>query len=170
MNYFFAILFGSFICCFLWNYLLLGFFSKLDRPVVIELREKWRYKTRDSAIEDVYDCCSQIFCSQPESYLCKHNDKSRENTIDSIQNNECLDLYTPDDYHFFHSYSKLKSGDLCKVLQHFQTPLTRCLYSNKYVCDSLTGYLKRDTENTLITMIGLTQIGDYWYRNWGSKK
>ncbi|CAJ0834582.1 13845_t:CDS:2, partial [Entrophospora sp. SA101] len=147
--------FGAFICCFLWNYL----WGSASRPVVIELREKWQDKTGDDAIKDVDDCCGQIFCSRPESYLCKYDDKFRRYTVDFIQNNECLGLYKPDDDHFLYLKSR---NDLCKVLQHFQTPLTRCFYSNIYLCDSFTGYFKRDTEDRVLAMIGLAT----WYSGW----
>jgi hypothetical protein len=122
--------------------------SKANKPNIIELREKWRYETEDSAMKDINNCCSQMFCFKPESRLCGLDKQSHRDFVGYIRSNECYDLYQPDDIHFFES--DFKPSNTCDVLQHFQTPLTRCLYSNKFLCDSITGYFKRENERRFL--------------------
>lgn len=131
---------------------LLFYPSERTEPYIIQLRKKWRDKTEYDAIKDVNDCCTTIFCLRPEiSWLCKFDEEIHLEYVNDVRNNECYDLYRPDDYQYFKYFnSNLKADNMCEVIQHFQTPLTRCLYSKEFLCDSRTGFFRRDYEDKFI--------------------
>jgi hypothetical protein len=132
--------------------------SKSTKPFIIELRERWHNETEDSAMKDINNCCSQIFCFKPESHLCEFDKQFHRDFVDHIRKNECYDLYEPDDIRFFKDDSN--PSNTCKTLEHFQTPLTRCLYSNKFLCDSITGYFKRKNEEVFLLALSYVVVSD----------
>src|SRR5581483_11344221 len=98
---FFSVFVGNFLCFLLWDFVILKPINKVTKPYVIELREKWRYGTKDSAMKDINRCCSQTFCLKPESRLCEFDKQFHRDFVDHIQNNECYDLYDSNDFDFF---------------------------------------------------------------------
>ncbi len=145
-------------------------------PLFVQFRERWKCKNRDNIIKEIEICCNRNLYNKLENELCPLSDKSRQDLVDTIYDNECLDLYSPDDTFLFqkielcnHNLRKCRK-QICKVLGHVEkTPLTRCLYSNKYLCDSYTGYLSRDTEKKVEKVVEFLGFG-YWLYNTFSER
>ncbi|GET03695.1 hypothetical protein RCL_jg22645.t1 [Rhizophagus clarus] len=114
-------------------------------------------------MKDINNCCNKSFCFKPEYHLCKFDKQFQKVFVDYIRDNECYDIYIPDDIHFFNA--DFKPEDTCKLLQHFQTPLTRCLYSNKFLCDSITGYFKWEDEKKFLLIFLVANIANSNFGN-----
>jgi len=145
-------------------------------PLFIQLRNKWVGRNPDYINGQIDLMCSeQYWFYEPEEYkyLCNLSYESRQDVINTIYDNECLDLYTPFDDTSLEKFTKKLCNynhwecrkEVCKILGHFdETPLTRCLYSGKYICDSYSGYFLRKNEETLKN-VGLIILGLYLNKN-----
>ena len=104
-------------------------------------------------IEEVKSSCNWRLHSIPESEICTLSYMPHQELVDTICDNECFDLYGPGDKILFQKITLCDYNwydcrvRVCKVLKHIdETPFARCLKSNKYLCDSFTGYFSWRTE------------------------
>src|SRR5687768_9958995 len=64
-------------------------------PFFVQLRKEWKHKNRDDIIKDVeIDCRWNFLYDRP---LCSLSEETLQDLVNTIYDNECLDLHNPDD-------------------------------------------------------------------------